>query len=100
MTVPKTILFDNGCTLPYTPRSKVYFRDGCDDKHKMDLLEAISASVTCISNVGPGFGKLAPDQSFAWVSAPAKLLMALEMLIGRLELYTVMIFFLPSFWKK
>ena len=66
----------------------------------MDLLTAISASVTCISNVGPGFGKLAPDQSFAWVSAPAKLLMALEMLIGRLELYTVMIFFLPSFWKK
>lgn len=76
------------------------FRDGCDDKHKMDLLEAISASVTCISNVGPGFGKLGPDQSFYWVSAPAKLLMALEMLIGRLELYTVMIFFLPSFWKK
>ena len=66
----------------------------------MDLLTAISASVTCISNVGPAFGKLAPDQSFAWVSAPAKLLMALEMLIGRLELYTVMIFFLPSFWKK
>jgi trk system potassium uptake protein TrkH len=66
----------------------------------MDLLEAISASVTCISNVGPGFGKLGPDQSFYWVSAPAKLLMALEMLIGRLELYTVMIFFLPSFWKK
>ena len=66
----------------------------------MDLLTAISASVTCISNVGPAFGKLAPDQSFYWVSAPAKLLMALEMLIGRLELYTVMIFFLPSFWKK
>ena len=66
----------------------------------MDLLTAISASVSCISNVGPGFGKLAPDQSFYWVSAPAKLLMALEMLIGRLELYTVMIFFLPSFWKK
>ena len=66
----------------------------------MDLLTAISASVTCISNVGPAFGKLSPDQSFAWVSAPAKLLMALEMLIGRLELYTVMIFFLPSFWKK
>ena len=67
---------------------------------EMDLLTAISASVTCISNVGPAFGKLSPDQSFAWVSAPAKLLMALEMLIGRLELYTVMIFFLPSFWKK
>lgn len=66
----------------------------------MDLLTAISGSVTCISNVGPAFGMLSPDKSFAWMSAPAKLLMALEMLIGRLELYTVMIFFLPSFWKK
>ena len=66
----------------------------------MDLLTAISGSVTCISNVGPAFGLLSPDKSFAWMTAPAKLLMALEMLIGRLELYTVMIFFLPSFWKK
>jgi len=66
----------------------------------MDLLTAITASITCIGNVGPGFGKLAPDQSFAWMNAPAKLLLAIEMLIGRLELYTVLIFFLPSFWKK
>ena len=67
---------------------------------KMDLLTSITASVTCIGNVGPAFGKLAPDQTFSWMNAPAKLLLALEMLIGRLELYTVMIFFLPSFWKK
>ena len=67
---------------------------------EMDLLTAITASVTCIGNVGPAFGKLAPDQSFSWMNAPAKLLLAVEMLIGRLELYTVLIFFLPSFWKK
>ena len=66
----------------------------------MDLLTAISASVTCIGNVGPGFGKLAPDKAFSWMNPPAKLLLAIEMLIGRLELYTVLIFFLPSFWKK
>lgn len=66
----------------------------------MDLLTALSGSVTCLSNVGPAFGQLSPDKSFAWISAPAKLLMALEMLIGRLEFYTVLIFFLPSFWKK
>ncbi|MBO4648664.1 MAG: TrkH family potassium uptake protein [Lentisphaeria bacterium] len=69
----------------------------CSD---MDLMTAISASVTCIGNVGPGFGKLAPDQSFSWMEPAAKLLLAVEMLIGRLELYTVLIFFLPSFWKR
>lgn len=38
--------------------------------------------------------------TFSWVNPPAKLLLALEMLIGRLELYTILIIFLPSFWKK
>ena len=66
----------------------------------MDLLTAITASITCIGNVGPGFGMLSPDRTFYWMNPPAKLLLAVEMLIGRLELYTVMIFFLPSFWKR
>ena len=66
----------------------------------MDLLTAFSASVTCIGNVGPGFGRLSPVNSCSWISPGGKLLMALEMLIGRLELYSVMIFFLPGFWKK
>ena len=66
----------------------------------MDMLTALTGSVSCIGNVGPAFGKLGPSCSFAWMTPPAKLLMALEMLIGRLELYTVLIFFLPSFWRK
>ena len=66
----------------------------------MDLLTALTGSVSCIGNVGPAFGLLSPDQSFAWMTPAAKLLMALEMLVGRLELYTVLIFFLPSFWKR
>ena len=67
---------------------------------EMDLLTALTGSISCLGNVGPAFGLLSPDRTFAWMSVPAKLLMALEMLIGRLELYTVLIFFLPSFWKK
>jgi len=66
----------------------------------MDMLTALTGSVSCISNVGPAFGKLGPSCSFAWMTPAAKLLSALEMLIGRLELYTVLIFFLPSFWKR
>lgn len=67
---------------------------------KMDMVTALTGSISCISNVGPGFGRLGPSCSFGWVTPPGKLLMALEMLIGRLELYTVLIFFLPSFWKR
>ena len=65
-----------------------------------DMLTALSASVSSIGNVGPAFGMLAPDKTFSKVTPVAKLLLALEMLIGRLELYTVLIFFLPSFWKR
>lgn len=66
----------------------------------MDFLTSLTASISCIGNVGPAFGKLSPANSCAWIPAGGKLLMALEMLIGRLELYSVMIFFLPGFWKK
>ncbi len=67
---------------------------------EMDMITAISASATCISNAGPGFGHISPMNTFSWMNPPAKLLLALEMLIGRLELYTILIIFLPSFWKK
>ncbi len=67
---------------------------------KMDLVTALSASLTSISNVGPGFGQISPVQTFAWMNIPAKLLLSLEMLIGRLELYTMLVIFLSSFWKK
>ena len=67
---------------------------------EMDMITSISASATCISNAGPGFGRISPMNTFSWMNPPAKLLLALEMLIGRLELYTILIVFLPSFWKK
>lgn len=61
---------------------------------------ALSASLTCLANVGPGFGNLGPLYTFSWMTPAAKLLLAFEMILGRLELYTVLVLFLPSFWKK
>ena len=61
---------------------------------------ALSASLTCLANVGPGFGQLSSAYTFSWMTPPAKLLLAFEMILGRLELYTVLVLFLPSFWKK
>jgi trk system potassium uptake protein len=65
-----------------------------------DILTATTASIACLGNIGPGLGKVGPDYTFAWMSAPAKLLLAFEMLLGRLELYTVLVIFLPTFWKR
>lgn len=64
----------------------------------MDFGTAFSLSVTAISNVGPGFGGISPANTCAWLSAPAKYLVSFIMIAGRLELYTVFLIFMPSFW--
>ena len=60
----------------------------------------LSASITCLSNVGPGVGQIGPAADFDWLNPMAKLLLSLEMIIGRLELFTILVLFLPSFWRK
>ena len=61
---------------------------------------AVSISVTCLGNVGPGAAQVGPACNFDWLSPAAKLLVSFEMLIGRLELFTILVLFLPSFWRK
>ena len=60
----------------------------------------LSASLTCLSNVGPGLGAVGPAGNFAGYSAFSKIVLALEMLIGRLEFFPLLIFFSPSTWKR
>jgi len=60
----------------------------------------LSASISCLSNVGPGVGQIGPAGDVDWFNPVAKLLLAFEMIIGRLELFTVLVLFLPSFWRK
>lgn len=66
----------------------------------IDLATALGAALTCISNVGPGFGDVGPAGSFAEMRAISKLMLTLTMIIGRLELYTMLVMLLPSFWKN
>ena len=66
----------------------------------MPFVEALGASVTSIGNVGPGFGANGPSGSFANISGFIKIYMALLMIVGRLEIFTVLILFTPGFWKK
>ena len=65
-----------------------------------DLVTAMTASLTCLSNVGPGLGGVGPTQNFAFFSPGAKLLLSFLMLAGRLEIYPVLLLFAPEIWRK
>ena len=67
---------------------------------EMKFDTALTAAMACISNVGPGFGEVGPAASYGWMSAPAKLLLSFAMILGRLEIYTLLVVLLPSFWKR
>ncbi|MBQ7252856.1 MAG: TrkH family potassium uptake protein [Kiritimatiellae bacterium] len=62
--------------------------------------EALSAAVSALSNTGPALGRLGPFGSYAAVPVPGKLLLALLMLAGRLELYTLLAVFTPALWRR
>ena len=66
----------------------------------MPFIEALGAVATSIGNVGPGFGVNGPAGSFSNVPTLIKIYMAILMIVGRLEIFTVLILFTPAFWKK
>lgn len=65
-----------------------------------NLETTFSASLTCISNVGPGFGMVGPYGSFSGFSSFSKLILSLEMIAGRLELFPLLLLFSPRAWTK
>ena len=66
----------------------------------LDFVTAIGAMATSLGNVGPGIGGVGPVDNFAWLSSPVKLLLSFFMIVGRLELFTVLVLFTPYFWKS
>jgi trk system potassium uptake protein TrkH len=66
----------------------------------VDLLTAMGSVATSLGNVGPGIGNVGPVDNFAWLPSGAKWFLAILMLVGRLELFTVLILFTPYFWRK
>ena len=67
----------------------------------LDFLTAMSAAVTSISNVGPGLGSIiGPSGTFAPLPDSAKWICTIGMLIGRLEIFTVLVMLSPNFWKS
>lgn len=66
----------------------------------LDLLTAGGSVVACLSNIGPGIGEVGPTENYAAISYSGKLILSACMLGGRLELFTVLVLFFPSFWRK
>ncbi len=67
---------------------------------ELDLETTFSASLTCISNVGPGLGGVGPASSFAGFSNFSKFILSIEMIAGRLELFPILLLFSPNMWRK
>jgi trk system potassium uptake protein TrkH len=65
-----------------------------------DIITAISAVAATLGNVGPGLGAVGPVENYAHFSIPAKWICSFCMLVGRLEVYSVIVLLVPEFWRK
>lgn len=66
----------------------------------LDFLTSLTSAVTAVTNVGPGLGDVVgPAENFATLPDAAKWLLSIGMLLGRLEIMTVLVLFTPSFWR-
>ena len=69
-------------------------------RYTPDLTTAATSVIATLGNIGPGLGAVGPAKNFAGIPETGKIILTICMLLGRLELYTVLVLFLPSFWKK
>ena len=65
-----------------------------------DLESAVSSVAATLGNIGPGFGAVGPTQNFAIVAPLGKIILTGLMLLGRLELFTLLVILSPEYWRK
>ena len=66
----------------------------------IDFASAMSATVAALMNIGPGFGAVGPSHNFAFFSDTAKWFLSLNMLVGRLEMFSALALLYPTFWRR
>ena len=66
----------------------------------MDVTTAMSSVIATLMNIGPGFGGVGPSHNYAFISDTGKWFLSWNMLVGRLEMFSALVIFYPSFWKK
>ena len=67
---------------------------------ELDYVSAMSAVIAALMNIGPGFGSVGPSENYAFISGFGKWFLSWNMLVGRLEMFSALVVFLPAFWKK
>ena len=70
------------------------------DPAGFDVSESVSGVIACINNIGPGLGRLGPAGNFSGFSDFSTIILSFDMLIGRLEIYPILMLFIPSTWKR
>ncbi len=71
-----------------------------DGGRDADVETALSSVAACFNNIGPGLGRVGPMGSFAFYSYGSKIILSLNMLLGRLEIFPILLLFAPSVWKE
>jgi len=66
----------------------------------LDVVSAMASVAATLGNVGPGLGLVGPVQTYAFIPPLGKIVLTICMLLGRLEIYTVLILVVPEFWRK
>lgn len=66
----------------------------------LDFESAVGATIATLGNIGPGIGDVGSVENYAWIPTGGKWFLSFLMLLGRLELFTVLIIFTPTFWRK
>ena len=66
----------------------------------MEYQTGISSVISSLMNIGPGFGEVGPSENYSHISVSGKWFLAFLMLVGRLELFSVLVLLFPSFWKR
>jgi trk system potassium uptake protein TrkH len=65
-----------------------------------DIATSFSTSLATLGNIGPGFGKVGPTENYAFYEDYIKWVLSFAMIVGRLELYTVLVLCMPDFWRR
>jgi trk system potassium uptake protein TrkH len=81
------------CALPHSPAPGA-------TSSGIDLVTASTAALSALNSIGPGLGRVGPTATFEFIHPIGKLALSFCMLLGRLEIYTLLVLFLPSFWSR
>ncbi len=66
----------------------------------LDLATAVTSAIATLGNIGPGLAGVGATMNYADIPLPGQLILSICMVLGRLELYAILVLFVPSFWKK